>query len=143
MEYDPADFQAFQQLYESVTKLPEDVTMHREFSTAMRKHAPQLHQGRREWVLLSISVSATGDVERVRAIQPALPPGVRTVAICEAEAGNVTAHADTAVASDPGVVSAAEAIGRTLRFRPAERNGVPVPFPDYRMSIEFVGRTDD
>lgn len=69
MEYDPADFQAFQQLYESVTKLPEDVTTHREFSTAMRKHAPQLHQGRREWVLLSISVSATGDVERVRAIQ--------------------------------------------------------------------------
>jgi hypothetical protein len=142
VDHDPASFEAFQQLCESVTKLPQDVTSHGEFSTAMTTHAPRHLEGRRERVLLSISVSATGAIERVRAIKPTLPPGVQVIAVCEDEAGNSTAMVG-AVTADPDVISAAEAIGRTLRFRPAERDGVPVAFPDYRMSIEFGGGTQD
>jgi hypothetical protein len=139
MDYDPADFAGFQQLYQSVSKIPEDVTPDRDFWAAMERYAPlSLNPGPRVRVLLSVAVSASGEVENVRAVEPALPPEVHAIAIHLDDTGTVIGEG-APVTDNPELIAAAEAIGRALRFRPAEKDGVPVAFPDYRMSIEFGG----
>src|SRR5688500_3431932 len=137
MEHDPDDFTAFQQLYDSVSKRPELITSDRDFAAAMQRYTPtNLEREHTVRVLLSIAVSATGEVDGVRAVQPVLPPGVHAIAIRTNEAGGIVAGA-APITADAQIVAAAEAIGRTLRFRPAERDGAPVAFADFRMSIEF------
>jgi len=134
MEYDPDDFTAFQQLYESVSKLPE-LTSDHDCAAAMRRYTPTNPERERTVrVLLSIAVSATSEVDGVRAVQPVLPPGVHAIAMHADEAGDIVAGA-APLTIDPQIVAAAEAIGRTLRFRPAERwraSCFPRPPHEYR-----------
>jgi len=141
MEHNPLPFDEFARLYESVSKLPE-VLNFSEFSQAVQANSPsRLENSDREVsVLLSISVTADGGLAGVRAILPELPPGVVVHGIREDESGNYLGSIPQPV-PDPECMAAAERAALVLRFAPAEKNGKPVVFPDYRIGVGFSARS--
>jgi hypothetical protein len=85
---------------------------------------------------LSISVSADGGLAGVRAILPELPPDVIVHGVLQDESGNYLGSIPQPV-PDPECMAAAERAALVLRFSPAEQDGKPVAFPDYRIGVGF------
>jgi hypothetical protein len=139
MEQRPLEFEEFARLYESVSATPEILNFD-EFAIAVRAETPSSLRGtnRHVSVLLSISVGADGSVLSCKAIVPTLPPGVTAIGILRDEDGNeLGAIPDNT--TDPDCLAAAERAASVLRFKPAEKDGVPVDFPDLRIGVGFSG----
>ena len=140
MEHNPLPFDEFARLYESVSKLPEVLNFD-EFSQAVQANRPSSleHSDGEVSVLLSISVSADGELAGVRAIVPELPPGLMVHGSREDESGNYLGSIPQPVL-DPECMAAAERAALVLRFAPAEQNGKAIAFPDFRIGVGFSGR---
>ncbi len=139
MEHQPLDFDDFARLYESVSTPPEVLNFD-DFSRAVRENTPANIRGtnRRVSVLLSISVAADGSVLSYKAVVPKLPPGISAIGLMQDADGN---HLGLIPGNttDPDCVAAAERAAAVLRFKPAEKDGTPVPFPDLRIGVGFSG----
>ncbi|MGH7426767.1 MAG: energy transducer TonB [Candidatus Methylomirabilaceae bacterium] len=140
MEHKPLPFDEFARLYESVSKLPAILNFS-EFSQAVQANTPsRLENSNREVsVLLSISVGADGGLAGIRAILPELPPGMNVHGILEDESGNYLGSIPQPMLH-PECMAAAERAALVLRFAPAERNGKPIAFPDFRIGVGFSAR---
>ena len=139
MEHKPLDFDDFARLYESVSAMPEVVNF-AEFGQAVREHTPASLRGtnRHVSVLLSISVAADGSVLSYKAIVPTLPSGITAIGVLQDEDGNYLGGIPANTA-DPECLAAAERAAAVLRFKPAEKDGQPVAFPDLRIGVGFSG----
>ena len=109
------------------------------FLAAVKRHCPAAlrEQGRTGFVLVDVAVDATGAVEAVTAVpSPRGPPPAAVVARRDAYGGEV--HATLGgIESDPELGPAAEAALREVRFTPALRDAVAVPFM-VRIGIQFT-----
>ena len=139
MEHRPLEFEEFARLYESVSTPPEVINFD-EFASAVRAETPSSLRGtdREVSVLLSISVGADGSLLSYKAIVPKLPPGITAIGILQDEDGNELGTIPDNT-GDPDCLAAAERAARVLRFKPAEKDGVPVDFPDLRIGVGFSG----
>ena len=137
MPYDRDSFEDFESLYSGVTRMPEIVDF-RPFEAAIRRYTAEF-RGRRPAcrVLMSISISETGEILDVTPVKPVLPEGVSTRAVCIEDDGTTVMIQSPPLTDDPDIGGAAIGLCRLLSFRPAERDGVPVEFPDFRFGIEL------
>jgi hypothetical protein len=136
MPYDPNSFEDFETLYSSVTRMPEALDF-AAFDAAMRRYSAEFREQRpARRVLMSIAISATGEVLDVRPVTPVLPEGVTAEVECIGPDGTRVRGAPP-LSDDADIVAAAIDVCRLLSFRPAERDGVPVEFPDFRIGIEL------
>lgn len=91
-------------------------------------------------VLLSLSIDAAGIVTEAAAVDPPPHPGIEIRAVLVECDGRHTLLPD-APPAQPALRQVAVAAIRELRFRPAERDGAPVAFAEYRMTLE-IGADD-
>ena len=85
-------------------------------------------------VLLTLDLDASGAIRSVAAVDP--PPtgdGEPRCVLIEADGRRTPAPPGTP--APPARKALAVAAIQVLRFRPAERDGVPVAFPGYRMTV--------
>lgn len=106
--------------------------------SAVKRHTPAALRERRRagFVLLDVLVDANGDVRDVSVVPPpsgAVPEAVR---VRHDGFGGEVGERLIAGSSDPALGPAAEAALREVKFTPAIREGVAVPFT-LRMSIRF------
>lgn len=90
-------------------------------------------------VLLSLDLSETGEIVAAAAIDPPATPGVEVIAILIDAEGRRTLAPPSTPAPSARKALALRAV-EVLGFRPAERAGVPVAFPAYRMTLH-VGQS--
>lgn len=137
MPYDRNNFEDFANLYSGVTRMPEVVDF-RPFEAALRRHLAEVRGTRpTRRVHMSISISETGEILDIAAVNPVLPEGVSTRAVCIDEDGTTRVRQPPPVTDDPDIIALAVSLCRLLSFRPAERKGAPVAFPDYRFGVEL------
>lgn len=139
MNDDPSSLDDLVQLYNSVTRLPE-LADHNQLWSVILRHKPDKLRpgGASARVLLSLSLSEEGEVLAARGTTPDASKAVAMRGIMMSEDGEYLGDIPDTTA-DAEIVAAAEAACLELTFRPAERDGTAVPFPDYRISIEFPG----
>jgi hypothetical protein len=89
-------------------------------------------------VLLSLDLDARGHVTTARAVEPPAMPGVTIRAIVVNEQARERHEMAPASGAHPALKRAAEEAARVLRFAPAERDGKPVAFSDYRLTVEMT-----
>lgn len=92
-------------------------------------------------VLVDVDVDAEGRVTDARAVEP--PPSTLGVTIraMGVDADGGTRELPRAGPASPELARAVEEALRGARFTPATRDGEPVPFPGFRMTVE-VGPRD-
>jgi len=109
------------------------------FREAVKRHTPAtlLAQGRTGFVLLEVTVDENGEVQKVTAVPS--PSGVvhEAVLVRRDASGREVREPMSGGDSDPALGPAAEAALREVKFIPAMRDNVAVPFT-FRMSIHFT-----
>jgi hypothetical protein len=94
-------------------------------------------------VLVDLDIDAEGRVTDVRTVdQPPSTPGV-TVRAIGVDADGSTRELPRAGPASPELARAVEEALREARFTPATRDGEPVPFPGFRMTVEVGPREGD
>ena len=88
-------------------------------------------------VLLSLEIDAAGMVTSAAAVEPPPPPGVEMRAVLLERDGPRRPLPESPPAP-PALRQIAVAAIRRLRFRPAERDGAPVAFRDYPLTMEIA-----
>jgi hypothetical protein len=102
-------------------------------------HATDGAAGRTGPVLLSLAIDEEGRIVEAVAIDPPSTPGFDVVAVLIDVEGRQVAMPPAALPSAELKELAVRAI-RALQFRPAERAGVPVAFPEYRMTLHVEAK---
>ena len=88
-------------------------------------------------VLLSLEIDAAGMVTAAAAVDPPPHPGIEMRAVLLERDGRQRPLPESPPAP-PALRHIAVAAIRRLRFRPAERDGAPVAFRDYRLTMEIA-----
>lgn len=88
-------------------------------------------------VLLSLDIDAAGMVTSAAAVDPPPHPGIEIRAVLLERDGR-QAPLTESPAAPPALRQVAVTAIRRLRFRPAERDGSPVAFRDYRLTMEIA-----
>ncbi|HKP75810.1 MAG TPA: hypothetical protein VJT67_09735 [Longimicrobiaceae bacterium] len=138
--HEPMSREALRQMT-GVSELPRPVEKGALLQAVERHYPLDLHQrGERALVLVDASIDATGQVTDVEVVQP--PAGDvhhRAVLLSRdsATGGEIQRTLEESGSYDPAFAPAARAALREVRFTPAMRDGVPVPFR-MRMSIAFT-----
>lgn len=88
-------------------------------------------------VLLSLDIDAAGMVTSAAAVDPPPHPGIEIRAVLLERDGRQTPLTESP-AAPPALRQVAVTAIRRLRFRPAERDGSPVAFRDYRLTMEIA-----
>ncbi|HET7233033.1 MAG TPA: energy transducer TonB [Longimicrobium sp.] len=109
------------------------------FLAAVKRHCPAAlrEQGRTGFVLVDVTVDATGAVEAVTAVPAARGPRPAAVVVRRDADGREVHQPVGGIESDPELGPAAEAALREVRFTPARRDTVAVPFT-VRIGIQFT-----
>ncbi|HET7463879.1 MAG TPA: hypothetical protein VFJ82_21665 [Longimicrobium sp.] len=120
-----------------VSRIPRPVD-ESAFLSAVKRHTPAVLRGRRRagFVLLDVVVDANGEVRDVTAVSSPSGPAPEAVRVRGDGSGGEAGERLMAGSSDPVLGPAAEAALREVKFTPAVRDGVAVPFT-LRMSIRF------
>lgn len=122
-----------------VSRLPRPVNV-REFARSLPRHYPDelAGSGVRGAVLLSLDVDERGAVVSASAVAPPASGAVEVTAILVDAATGERREVSPARGAHPALRRAAEAAAHVLRFAPAERDGQPVAFRDYRLTVEVA-----
>ena len=138
MPYEPFDRDAYAQSL-GLTRLPHPLNP-QDLMTSLRNHYPTvlMDRGVTGRVLLSLELDASGSIIAAHAVEPQVQPGVTLRAIVVDKRTGERHEMEAARGAHPAFQRAAEAAVRVLRFAPAERDGQPVSFSDYRLTVELA-----
>jgi len=109
------------------------------FLAAVKRHTPASvrEHGTTRFVLLDVTVGPSGEVEKVTAVPSPPGPIHEAVVLRRDAAGHQVEEPLMGGESDVQLGPAAEAALREVKFTPAMRDGVAVPFT-VRMGIHFT-----
>jgi len=135
MKFEPFDREMIRRIF-GVDTVPRPLGP-REVSDRLESATAAFPRGS---VLVDVDVDAEGGVTDVRTIErPPSTPGV-TVRAIGVDADGGTRELPRAGPASPELARAVEEALRDTRFTPATRDGEPVPFPGFRMTVEVGPR---
>lgn len=138
MRYEPFDPAAAARAL-GLSRLPYPLNPH-DLRRSLPQHYPAelAGSGIRGAVLLSLDLDAQGTVVSAHAVEPPSVPGASIRAVLVDAATGAQRVVPPAGGAHPALQRAAETAVRVLRFAPAERDGHPAPFSDYRLTLELT-----
>jgi hypothetical protein len=109
------------------------------FLAAVKQHCPPAlrAEGRTGFVLLDVTIDEAGEVRKVDVVPAPGAPIPQAVIVRRDASGRDVQAPMPGGKSDPQLGPAADAALREVRFTPAVRDGLAVPFT-LRMSIQFT-----